>query len=414
MEERQLSAGIRRHSQFAHGCRLLLLALAGWALTACNSLPTKPPTADPSSAAALAQTDPTASSALQPAVPPMPVPATLSPVPDLWTRFASGRHWKTCELSPGAQHWVSRYASKPERFAAALAPVAPLMEYVLTQAEAHGLPSEVMLVPIVESHYRADARGPAGALGMWQLMPDTGRRFGLVGHGSDDDRLDVLASTAAALRLLRLNADAFSDNPKLMFAAYNAGAYRLRKALAGRDHHSLTSLDGLGLSRTTREYIDKLKALGCLLGEPERFAMELPAVGSSARLVEFRAPYPVDPKALAARAGVAVETLKPWNQRAFARAATDASAPMLLPAAVVEVVDAALAADELPRATPRSQRAPAIAKTGGRIHRVASGDSLWTISRRYRVQLADLMRWNGLDKRSVLRIGQTLIVQDKS
>jgi len=404
-----LSALIRPAAQFANGCRLLPLALAIWMLSACSSLPVAPPATDQPAPIPQPSAAPPS-----PAVAPMPTPAQLSPAPDFWERFSRGRHWNTCELDAGPQRWISRYASKPERFAATLAPVAPLMEYVLTQAEAQGLPSEVMLLPIVESHYRADARGPAGALGMWQLMPDTGRRFGLVGHGSSDDRLDVHASTTAALRLLKLNADAFSNNPKLMFAAYNAGAYRLRKALAGRDHQSLKSLDGLGLSRTTREYIDKLKALGCLIGEPQRFAMQLPTVNSRDRLIEFHPPYPVDPNALAARAGVPAASLKRWNQRAFARAASDASAPMLLPAAVFEVANSAIAANELPKATPRSPRAAAVATTGSRIHRVASGDSLWTISRRYRVQLADLMRWNGLDKRSVLRIGQTLVLQEKS
>jgi membrane-bound lytic murein transglycosylase D len=309
---------------------------------------------------------------------------------------------------------VSRYAGKPERFAATLAPVMPLMDYVLTEAEAHGLPSEVMLVPIIESYYRADARGPAGAMGMWQLMPDTGRRFGLGVRGALDDRLDVHASTEAALRLLELNADAFSNNPKLMFAAYNAGAYRLRKALAGREYASLNSLHGLGLTRTTHDYIDKLKALGCLLGEPERFGMQLPTLANDARLLEFHAPYPIDPHALAQRAGVPAASLKTWNQRAFARGATDASAPMLLPAGVLDAVTQAVAQGDLPKAAPRAAPTTRAAASVGRVHRVASGDSLWTISKRYRVQVADLMRWNGLNQRSVLRIGQTLVVADNT
>lgn len=393
------------------GRRPLLAAVLAVALSACGSLPTLQPAVDEPMAAM-----PPASEIREFAPQPeMPAPATLSVAPDIWQRFANGRHWKTCEPTPAVQRWIGRYAGKPERFAATLAPVVPLMDYVLTQAQAHDLPSEVMLVPIIESYYRADARGPAGALGLWQLMPDTGRRFGLVGRGSSDDRLDVIAATAAALRLLELNGDAFSGNPKLMFAAYNAGAYRLRKALGGRDHASTRSLDGLGLSRTTREYIDKIKALGCLIGEPQRFALQLPPLAEGARLVEFRAPFPVDPNALAARAGMSAADLRKWNQRAFARSASDAAAPMLLPVAVIDSVDAAIAAGELPKVTPRKAPiAVASADAKGRVHRVSSGDSLWTISKRYRVRLADLMRWNGLNQRSVLRIGQTLVLQGNS
>jgi membrane-bound lytic murein transglycosylase D len=398
------------HDSRTTSIRLLLVALAAWTLSACSSLPIQSQAAgEEISLPPPAQTPPT-----PPVMAMIPEPATLTVAPDLWERFDSGRHWKSCDLGPGAQRWVGRYAGKPERFAATLAPVMPLMDYVLTEAQAHGLPSEVMLVPIIESYYRADARGPAGAMGMWQLMPDTGRRFGLGVRGANDDRLDVHASTDAALRLLKINADAFSDNPKLMFAAYNAGAYRLRKALAGREHASLNSLEGLGLPRTTRDYIDKLKALGCLIGEPERFGMELPTLTNDARLVEFRAPYPIDPHALATQAGVPAASLQTWNQRAFARRATDASAPMLLPAGVLDAVAEPIAAGDLPKVAPRAAPATRVAASGDRVHRVTSGDSLWTISKRYSVQIADLMRWNGLNQRSVLRIGQTLVVEDNS
>ena len=345
----------------------------------------------------------------------MPEPASLSPAPDVWQRFASERYWQQCELSPGVERWIKLYAGKPQRFADTLAPVAPLMDYVLTRAEALGLPGETMLIPIVESYYRPDARGPGGALGMWQLMPDTGRRFGLAGAGGGDDRLDVRRSTEAAMRLLKLNAEAFSNNPKLMFAAYNAGAYRVRKALAGREDSTLKSLEGLGLPRTTREYIDKVKALGCLIGEPERFALRLPALPADARLVEFSAPFPVDPSALSTRSGVSASALKVWNHRAFARSATDASAPLLMPTSASAAAARAIGEGALVAVKPRpAPAANTVVASGGRVHRVASGDSLWTISKRYRVRLADLMRWNDLSKKSVLRIGQTLKLQGNS
>ena len=395
--------------------RRLLSATAMVVLAACSTLApkTEAPIADGADIAAAANPPPTVEP--KPDRAPMPAPASLSHAPDLWQRFASGRHWQPCELTPGVDRWIKRYASKPSRFADTLAPVVPLMDYVLTQAEALGLPSEIMLVPIVESYYRADARGPGGALGMWQLMPDTGRRFGLVGRGTSDDRLDVHASTAAALQLLKINADTFSNNPKLMFAAYNAGAYRLRKALAGRDHASMNSLDGLGLARTTREYIDKIKALGCLIGEPERFSLQLPPLAEDARLVEFRAPYPVDPNAVVAQAGTPSNDLKRWNQRAFARTAADAKAPMLLPSLVFAAATHAVAEGALPKVAPKAPvSVPTVANAPGKVHRVASGDSLWTISKRYRVRLPDLMRWNGLNQRSVLRIGQTLHLQNNS
>jgi len=80
-------------------------------------------------------------------------------------------------------------------------------------------------------------------------------------------------------------------------------------------------------------------------------------------------------------------------------------------AAARAISDGALAAVE-PKAVSSAVAAPP--SGNGRVHRVASGDSLWTISKRYRVPLADLMRWNDLSKRSVLRIGQKLKLQGNS
>lgn len=379
----------------------LLLALAGCAASVPrdSSLP---------EAAPAAAEMPTASN-LQPV--PVPPASRLSVAPDHWQRFAAARHWQPCELTPGVSRWIGRYAPKPERFGATLAPMAPLMDYVLTRALAAGLPGEIMLVPVVESHYRPDARGPGGALGMWQLMPDTARRFGLAGRGASDGRIDVRGSTDAALRLLKLNSDAFSNNPKLMFAAYNAGAYRLRKALAGRDYASMRSLDDLGLPRVTRDYIDKVKALGCLLGEPGRFGVELPPLAQGARLVEVALPLPVAPDKLAADLGLPAADLRRWNLGAHARGASDPAVPLLLPQSSAALALELAASGRLERAEPRRIAVASTPRAGGRTHRVSSGDSLWTISKRYRVRLADLMRWNGLNKRSVLRIGQTIQLQ---
>ncbi len=388
-------------------CFVLLATLAACATNK------PPPVAEPMPAAPVVIAPP------EPAAPPPPKPRPPKPKPkaveeDLWTRFARTRHWQPCVRDAGIDRWVSRYAGSPQRFATTLAPLLPLMDYVLTRSEALGLPAEVMLVPIVESYYRPDARGPGGALGLWQLMPDTGTRFGLLRRGSRDDRTDVRASTAAALRLLVLNSEAFSGNPKLMFAAYNAGAYRLRKALGGRDHQTLTSLEGLGLSRTTEEYLSKIKALGCLLGEPELFSLELPEIPPRSRLIEFTPPFAIDPRAVSERIGVPQAQLRSWNASAFAQGAADAAMPLLIPQASEPVLSAALAGGSLSKHTPSPEVASTVAapsekpQAAARTHRVAAGDSLWEIAKRYRVRLADLMRWNALNKRSVLRIGQRL------
>ncbi len=383
--------------------RFALISLA--VLAGCSVVPTAP----------MVEAPPEAEVVTPPAVPEpksVPTPANISSVqrePDLWQRFRNARHWQPCDLKPGVERWIGRYAGSRTRFAATLEPALPLMDYVLTRSEELGLSSETMLLPIVESYYRPDARGPGGALGMWQLMPDTGRRFGLVPRSGADPRTDVIAATDAALELLTRNAETFAANPKLMYAAYNAGDYRLRKALRGRDMEDLDTLEGLGLTKTTRDYLDKVKALGCLLGEPERFDLVLPRFDPRDRLAVFRPTYAVDPESVFALAGMDRKFAVSINRTAAALGRAGPGEPLLVRQSALDDLRTADSGKQLAAAKPRKAPPPAaVATTKVATHRVVSGDSLWTISRRYRVKLADLMRWNGLTRRSVLRLGQEI------
>lgn len=387
--------------------RLAIVALA-LLLAACATPTPRSPMPEP-----VAVAPPTAE-ILRPAMPPPAAKIQVLedvPVADLWQRYREQRYWKSCELTPAVQRWTALYAGRPERFAQTLQPILPLMEYVLEEALALGLPSEVILIPIVESHYRSDARGPGGALGMWQLMPDTGRRFGLGRSGGLDERTDVQLATHAALRLLAIDSEAFDANAKLVFAAYNAGGYRMRKALHGREMNGVRSLAGLGLTRTTENYIDKIKALNCLFSEPERFNLALPTLDPEQRLRPFVPERSIDPAAAAKLLGLDEAQLRNWNRAAFARAASDSTRPLLLPVGALAPLQEAVSADRLASVSPRTPAATEFVVVGKRSHRVVAGDSLWAIATRYRVRLADLMRWNGLNGRSVLRLGQVLTLE---
>lgn len=394
------------------GLRIGCLLAGMLMLAACTTTAPRPPSASAEAPADLSslQQEHAPAPAPPPAIALIPAPAETLPLPqprpDMWTRFRDQRVWPVCEPSPGVERWIHRYAGSPERFANNLRPLLPAMDYVLTQSELQGLPSEVMLVPLIESYYRPDARGPGGALGLWQLMPDTARRFGLGVHGNDDERLDLQSSTEAAMRLLSIHAQSFPTYPRLIFAAYNAGGYRVRKALAGREFGPDVPLEQLGLSRTTRDYLDKIKALGCLFGDPGRFDLHLPDLFPGEQLTAVSTPFPIDPERLAERIGMEDGQIRRWNQQAWMRRATTPERPLLLPSALAAAASSTLASGELPVAKARV--AAAQPTEPGQVHKVQAGDSLWTISRRYRVRLADLMHWNGLGKRSVLRIGQVL------
>ncbi len=108
-----------------------------------------------------------------------------------------------------------------------------------------GVPLDFLLVGLIESGYRTAAVSPAQAAGMWQFVPETARRFGLI-NAQGDFRTDVVRSTRAAARYLRLLLDQFQDW-RLALAAYNAGEERVEEAIRKSRSRDFSEISRLGL-----------------------------------------------------------------------------------------------------------------------------------------------------------------------
>ena len=127
----------------------------------------------------------------------------------------------------------------------------PLMREIFDE---EGVPREFMLVGLVESGYRTDAVSPANAAGIWQFVPSTARRFGLV-SGTEDQRADVIRSTRAAAQYLRMLIDQFGDW-QLALAAYNAGEDRVEDAIRASGTRNFLDIAQRGLlPKETRNYV---------------------------------------------------------------------------------------------------------------------------------------------------------------
>jgi soluble lytic murein transglycosylase-like protein len=133
----------------------------------------------------------------------------------------------------------------------------PLLDPILREA---GVPTELAAVVLVESGGRPMALSPKGARGLWQLMPDTARRYGLIVSDSKDERLDPEKATRAATRYLRDLHEMFGDW-RLTLAAYNAGEEAVSRAIArfGSREFDLLSLKH-ALPEETRKYVPAVLA----------------------------------------------------------------------------------------------------------------------------------------------------------
>jgi membrane-bound lytic murein transglycosylase D len=347
-----------------------------------------------------------------------------------------------------------RHAREARALEALLQRSLPQLDYVLGRVEAAGLPTTFALLPLVESGFRAlPSRGnrPAGA---WQFMPATAREHGLRIEARRDDRLDLVAATEAAIRLLRHLLDAFEGDPRLATMAFNTGEFRVRRALRSAGlRPGADDLSALRLGATTRGHLARLQALACLVAAPAQAGVSLPALPPDEALRALPLDAELD-LALAARlSGTDLQRLRALNPST--RGATlHAGQSLLLPAPaqrrlaerlpivppslrvgwrpavarpgdrwdtlIVPGIDVeALAAvndrrpdDALPRellvpAPPGASPAAADTASDG-TYVVRSGDSLWRIARRFGVALEHLLRHNGLAAARTLRPGQVL------
>jgi len=384
------AAGARRTAQGT----IIAVALISM-LAACQ--PTRRPHPGTDAGGLLAVT--AAAAAPAPAAGPPPAPLTLAgpaPAPATLARLRARLQPLACDDSATTTRWLRYYASPPVRLGAHLAAILPQLDFVERQLAARQLPAEFALIPLIESDYRADAIGRGGPLGMWQLMPSTARAHGAVIDANRDMRLSVLESTLAAIDHLHTLLQRFGDW-RAAAMAFNAGETRIARALAASGAPPSADVrQPPGLSAITYHYLGKLQALSCLIAQPQAYGLSLPEQAP----VPALAIVPVPPTVYSLTAVAAALQL----DAALLRRLNGGLKHPFIPAGDARRI---LAPQPAPAALAAlaqwTEPAPPIAT-----HRVRSGDSPWSIARRYGLRTADLQRINGLSTQAVLRVGQVL------
>ncbi len=423
-------------------------------LSACSTVPKAVP-----APASLQSIGPPRTAAEQPPEP-ATTPAASAPDAEVvaageidpWTRIRNGARFTRCDPLPSLERQIERYRREGPALSAQLARALPRMDYVLGALEDAGLPAEFALLPLVESGYRAAPTSGNRPAGIWQFMPTTARASGLHVGPTYDGRLDLAMSTAAAIRLLTRLGEVFADDWMLVTMAYNAGEFRVRRALAGKPAAGAETLwQDLPLSRTTHTHLARLLALSCVIQQPRPAAIALPVIAPDERLSAVALDAPVD-LALAARlARIDQQQLrelnpahtKPRMQRGdrlmvptVAVGRLHQGLALLAPSARIgwrvseglgerdwhalataQVNADTLAAvhgmridDPLPSMlllppTPNHEQTLA---GDGEAYIVRRGDSLWSIARRLGVGMRELATSNGIPLGKLLRPGQVL------
>ena len=150
---------------------------------------------------------------------------------------------------------------------------APVIRYIGQQLKKMRLPGWLVWLPLLESSYRSQAVSSAGAAGVWQLMPETGRRFGLQVSSMQDERVVLTRSTEAALRYLRWLADYFAGDWALALAGYNAGEMRIKQA---QETAQQATYCAQALPAETQRYVPRLLALLDIIQHARQYGLQLP------------------------------------------------------------------------------------------------------------------------------------------
>jgi membrane-bound lytic murein transglycosylase D len=253
----------------------------------------------------------------------------LVPPADVWERIRRGYGMASLEseLVSDREQW---YSARPDYILRMTERSRKYLFHIVEELELRNMPTELALLPFVESAFNPQAVSSAKAAGMWQFMPATGKTFSLKQSAFRDDRRDVLASTRAALDYLQKLHGMFGDW-ELALAAYNWGEGSVGKAIAKNKRAGLgLSYSDLSMPNETRYYVPKLLALKNIISNPQAFNSSLPLIENHPYFQSVDINRDIDVAVAAKLAEVSVEDFKALNPSASRPVILAAGTPQIL------------------------------------------------------------------------------------
>ena len=248
---------------------------------------------------------------------------------DIWERIRVGFAMPNLEgnLVQDREQW---YASKPDYILRMTERSRKYLFYIVEELESRRMPTELALLPFIESAFNPQAVSSAKAAGMWQFMPATGKYFELKQNIFRDDRRSIQESTRAALDYLQKLYGLFGDW-HLALAAYNWGEGSVSRALAKNKAAGLgLSYSDLNMPNETRYYVPKLQAVKNIIYQPEKFGTRLPLIQNHPYFQSVKITRDIDVNLAARLAEISLDDFKALNP--------SMSRPVILAAGTPEIL----------------------------------------------------------------------------
>ncbi|MCK6406081.1 MAG: LysM peptidoglycan-binding domain-containing protein [Rhodocyclaceae bacterium] len=322
-----------------------------------------------------------------PPSPPNAIDLTESP-DELFERIRNGFAMPnlTGDLVLTQQQW---YMNRPDYLRRMVERSSRYLHHIVEELERRGMPTELALLPMVESAFNPMAYSRARASGLWQFIPSTGRNYNLKQDWWKDERRDIVAATSAALDYLQTIYEMHGDW-FLALASYNWGEGAVARAIKKNEAKGLpTDYQSLTMPAETRNYVPKLQALKNIFSNPQLVAaLDLPAIPNRPYFATVTPSKNIDIKVAAKLADMPVQDFVALNP-AHNRPVIQSETPLVIPAEKLETFQANLeshAEEEKPLSKWQT-------------YTLAPGEKLEKVAPRFGITLADLKRVNGLTGR---------------
>jgi membrane-bound lytic murein transglycosylase D len=316
---------------------------------------------------------------------------------NVWERLVHRFELEDCRAHNSSLQWADWYSARPEYMGRIFKRAQPWIHYIVEELERRDMPGELALLPIVESAYDPFAYSRGRALGTWQFISATGKRYGLKQNWWYDGRRDVYAATGAALDYLAYMHEMFDGDWLLALAGYNSGEGRVSRSVkrnlqAGKpgDYWNIR------LPRETRGYVPKLLGLACVFQYPEKYKIEYAPTPDKQVIAAVDIGYQADLVLISQMAEVPIDQIFTLNP-GYNRWATSPDGPfhVVLPVENAQRLESALDTVE-PGSLMKWDQVV-----------VERGDSLSALASRHHVPVDVIRTANGVDG-DLIRVGQKL------